>query len=193
MIQDSTPTPIRFRQSALTQPSAHDIPLSRRQFLTANRLPFCLLHTPFLLPCDMDEQSRSARFHVLFEPALQAYERKTGIILAEHPLAAQLQSCHSIESTTTLLLGEVRAFCEFGGRDRIIKSIKNIASILSTLFSTAAFGEAIDLVRQKALMACSMALTVFFTVAPTCESNICWPCYPTCCTCIFLGYTRVSL
>ena len=114
----------------------------------------------------MDEQSRSARFHVLFEPALQAYEKKTDIILAEHPLAAQLQSCHSIESTTTVLLGEVRAFGEFGGRDRITKSIKNIASILSTLISTAAFGEAIDLVRQKALMACSMALTVFLQSLP---------------------------
>jgi len=45
----------------------------------------------------MADQSlaRSARFQVLFESALQAYKKRTGITLAEHPLTVELESCHS--------------------------------------------------------------------------------------------------
>ena len=114
----------------------------------------------------MGDHSGSARFRVLFEPALQAYEKNTGITLAEHPLAQQLRSCHSIESITSVLLGEAQAFVEFGGRDRVIKSIKNTVSILSTLFATASLDDAMGLVRQKVLMACSTALTVFLQPFP---------------------------
>jgi hypothetical protein len=110
----------------------------------------------------MDVQSGPARFVVLFEPALQAYEKNTGITLAEHPLARQLRSCHSIESVTSVLLGEAKAYGEFEGSDRVNKSIKNTVSILSTLFATASLDKAIDLVRQKALVVCSTTLNVFF-------------------------------
>ena len=110
----------------------------------------------------MDVQSGPARFCGLFEPALQAYEKNTGITLAEHPLAWQLRSCRSIESITSVLLGEAKAYSEFEGSDRVNKSIKNTVSILSTLFATASLDEAIDLVRQKALVVCSTTLNVFF-------------------------------
>jgi hypothetical protein len=114
----------------------------------------------------MGDHSGSTRFRVLFEPALRAYEKKTSITLAEHPLAVQLHSCHSIESITSVLLGEAQAFGEFGGSDRVIKSIKNTVSILSTLFSTASLDDAMGLVCQKVLMACSTALTVFLQSFP---------------------------
>jgi hypothetical protein len=110
----------------------------------------------------MDIQSGPARFVVLFEPALQAYEKNTGITLAEHPFARQLRSCHSIESITSVLLSEAKAYGEFEGSDRVNKSIKNTVSILSTLFATASLDEAIDLVSQKALVVCSTTLNVFF-------------------------------
>ena len=103
---------------------------------------------------------------VLFEPALQAYEKETGITLAEHPLAVQLHSCHSIESITSVLLGEAQAFCEFGGSDQVVKSIKNTASILTTIVATASLDDAMGLVRQKALMACSTALIGFLQLFP---------------------------
>ena len=112
--------------------------------------------------CNMDIQSGPARFVVLFEPALQAYEKNMGITLAEHPLARQLRSCHSIESITSVLLGEAKAYGEFEGSDRVNKSIKNTVSILTTLFATAFLDEAIDLVRQKVLVVCSTTLNVFF-------------------------------
>jgi hypothetical protein len=114
----------------------------------------------------MGDHSGSARFRVLFGPALRAYEKKTGITLAEHPLAVQLHTCHSIESITSVLLGEAQAFGEFGGSDRVIKSIKNTVLILSTLFATASLDDAMGLVRQKVLMACSTALTVFLQSFP---------------------------
>jgi hypothetical protein len=114
----------------------------------------------------MDGQSGPARFIVLFEPAFQAYEKNTGITLAEHPLARQLRSCHSIESINTVLLGEAKAYGEFGGSDRVNKSIKNTISILSRLFATASLDEAIDLVRQKALMVCSTTLNIAFQSFP---------------------------
>ncbi|SRR5216683_2524815 len=114
----------------------------------------------------MGDHSGSARFRVLFEPALQAYEKKTGITFAEHPLALQLHSCHSIESINSVLLGEALAFGEFRRSDRVIKSIKNTVSILSTLFATASLDDAMGLVRQKVLMACSTALTVLLQSFP---------------------------
>jgi hypothetical protein len=51
----------------------------------------------------MAAQSGSARFQALFESALKDYEKKTGITLSKHPLAVQLQSCHSEHDITDLL------------------------------------------------------------------------------------------
>jgi hypothetical protein len=97
----------------------------------------------------MADRSASTRVRALFEFALQAYEKKTGITLTKHPLAVQLQSCHTVESITGLVQDQALAFCEFQGKDRIMKSIKSTVSILTTLSATACLGDAIGLVRQK--------------------------------------------
>jgi len=91
------------------------------------------------------------------------YEKKAGVTLAEHPLAVQLQSCHSIESITAILQGKVQAFGEFRGIDRVMKSVRSTVSILTTLSTSASLGDYYGLVRQnlKALVACSTALTIF--------------------------------
>jgi hypothetical protein len=103
----------------------------------------------------MGDQSRSTRFRTLFESALQAYENKTGITLANHPLAVQLKSCSSVEAITALLQDQIGASSDSGVNDRIMESIQNTISFLSTLSATTALDWAIDLVCQKALMACS--------------------------------------
>jgi hypothetical protein len=128
----------------------------------------------------MAEQSGPIRFRALFASALQAFEQKAGIILADHPLAVQLQSCHSIESITTVLQGHAQAFSEFRGSDTVLKSINSTVSILIRLSATASLGDSdtVDLVRHKALMAYSTALTVL-TAISTCESNMCWSRYLT--------------
>ena len=120
----------------------------------------------------MDDQLGSIHVQKHFESALQAYEKKTGVALAEHPLTVQLESCDSVESITTLLQGQAQAFSESRGRDRVMKSIKNTVSSLANLSAIACLAIDISLVRQWALMTCSTALTTF-TAIPACESNTC--------------------
>ena len=99
----------------------------------------------------MTDQSVSSHFRTLFELALGDYEIKTKISLAKHPLAQKLENCHSVESITTLLQDQTRAFGEFRGRDRIMKSIRSTVSLLHNLSATAVLGDDLGLVRQKTL------------------------------------------
>ena len=100
----------------------------------------------------MTDQSIPSRLQTLFEVALEEYEVKTKISLAEHPLAQELENCHSAESITALLQNQARSFGEFRGRDRIMKSIKSTVSSLYKLSSIATLGDGIGLVRPKVLM-----------------------------------------
>ena len=96
----------------------------------------------------MAHQSQSADFQALFESTLQAYEKRTGVSLAQHPLAIKLQNCDSVESITDLLQDQARAFGDLQGSDKIMKSIKAIVTILSKLSSVALLADAFGLVRQ---------------------------------------------
>jgi len=100
----------------------------------------------------MTDQSVSSRLRALFELALEDYEIKTKISLAEHSLAQKLESCHSVGSITTLLQDQARAFGEFQRRDRMMESIGSTVSSLDKLSATAALGGSIGPVRQKVLM-----------------------------------------
>jgi len=107
------------------------------------------------------------------DAALQDYEKKTNIPLASHPFAAQLDSSHSVESITTNLLGQAQAFRELqAGDSRIIKSIKNIVSTITSLSAAPTLGYAVGFVRHKTfkLMVYSTALTAF-TVIPICNTR----------------------
>jgi hypothetical protein len=88
------------------------------------------------------------RFRALFGSALQAYEKKVGVSLAEHPLAIQLESCDTVESITAILQGEAQAFSGLQGNDRIMMSIKNTISILTKISPTASLAVDISLVRH---------------------------------------------
>ncbi len=100
----------------------------------------------------MSGQSESSRLSALFECALRDYEQKTKITLANHPLAEQLENCHSVEGLSAILQGQARANSAFQGSDRIMKSIKSTLSVLTNLSAIAALGDGIGLVRQKTLM-----------------------------------------
>ena len=106
----------------------------------------------------MSHQSESGRFRGLFDTALQHYEKTTNITLAKHPLAEQLQNCHTIESTTNFLQNKAREFGDFRGSDKIMVSIKNIVSILFMLSVNAASDGARDLVRVDQLTGASPPL-----------------------------------
>jgi len=131
----------------------HD-PLSRHQFLAANSSPSSRPH--FFSSRDMAHQSESARFQALFESALQVYEKKTGVSLAQHPLAIKLQSCDTVEAITGLLQNQARVFEHFEGSHKIMKSLKTTVSVLSKLSSAA------SLVREKGLMACFTSLNFIY-------------------------------
>ena len=110
-------------QLAFTITLTH-VPLFRHQFPAANTPPSS---RPQLLPSrDMAHQSESACFQALFEPALQAYENKTGVSLAQHPLAIKLQSCDTVEAITGFLQDQAQAFRHFQGSDKVVESIKII-------------------------------------------------------------------
>ena len=104
---------------------------------------------------EMADQAGTTRFQELFESALQAFERKTGITLSQHPLAVRLQSCHSVDDITSLLQGQAQAFSDFRESDRVMKSIKTTVLILTPLSDAASLAGAFGLVRRMALMACS--------------------------------------
>jgi hypothetical protein len=54
--------------------------------------------------------SSSANFQSIFNASLQAYDNKTKNKLLDHPLAAQLQSCHSPHAVLTVLQDLVQQF-----------------------------------------------------------------------------------
>jgi hypothetical protein len=95
----------------------------------------------------MSDQSASSHFQVLFEAALQDYEKQTGIVLAKHPLADKLQKCDSVESVTALLHEQTQAFSEFREKDKVLKPLEKAISVLCKVFAAANFGRDIGLVR----------------------------------------------
>ena len=86
----------------------------------------------------MSVNLQSSRIETLFESALRDYEKQTGIPLAKHPLTEQLQNCQSVDSVTTLLHDQARAFSDFRGSDKIMKSLKSVVSALSKVSAIAA-------------------------------------------------------
>jgi len=104
----------------------------------------------------MTDQHGSARFQVLLESAVQAYEKQAGTTLAGsgNPLAMKLQGCRSVDDIATLIQGQAQSFNDFRQRDRIFKSIKTTVSILSPISSVASVADNVGLVRRKVLIAC---------------------------------------
>jgi hypothetical protein len=120
------------------------IPLSPHHFLPANQL---LLPVPHFSPTfDMSDQSGSANLRVLFETALEDYKQQTGIELAEHDLAERLQDCNSVESVTAILRGQAQGFKKFREKDKVLKPLKKVLTVLNILPSAADLAQDIGLV-----------------------------------------------
>ena len=114
----------------------------------------------------MAYRPESSRSQALFEHALEAYEKKAGVSLAQHPLAIKLQNCDSVDAINGLLQDQARAFSDLQGSDKIMRSIKTTVSILSKLSSVASLVDAFGLVGQQELVPCFTFLTVFFQTLP---------------------------
>jgi len=98
-------------------------------------------------------RSEPTFFRARLDAALHAYENTAGVILTEHPLAVELQSCDSVEASTALLRYEAQSFGEPLGTDRIIRPIERIVSMLFS-FSSTILGDTVSSVRQKVMMCC---------------------------------------
>ena len=95
----------------------------------------------------MTDQLGSSRFQALLESAVQAYEKKAGVTLADlgDSLGIQIHSSHSVDHLTTLLYDKAQAFDDLQQCDRIFKSIKATVSILTPI---SAVESVADQVRQ---------------------------------------------
>jgi hypothetical protein len=137
----------------------------------------------------MADKSGSTRSEALWESALQAYENKTGVALAQHPLALDLQTCRSTDDIATLLQRRAQAFNDFRQRDRMIRTIKTTISILTPLSHAASFANVAGLVSQKTLMTCPKSLTFLLDIIPACQGNPSWSRYITGCAYHSLSHT----
>jgi hypothetical protein len=94
----------------------------------------------------MSDLSGSSHLRVLFEAALEDYKQQTGIELAEHPLAERLQSYNSVESVTAILREQAQDFKEFRDKDKVLKPLKKVLTVLHRLPSAANFAQHVGLV-----------------------------------------------
>jgi fungal STAND N-terminal Goodbye domain len=99
----------------------------------------------------MSDQSGSSHLRVLFEAALKDYKQQTGIELAEHPLAERLQCYNSVESITSILCEQAQDFKEFREKDKVLKPLKKVLTVLHRLSSAANFTQDVGLVCLQAL------------------------------------------
>jgi hypothetical protein len=136
----------------------------------------------------MAEQSESVRFQVLLESALRTYEKSAGITLGdlEHPLAVQLQNCHSVDDMTALFQDQaLQTVDDFRQRHRIVKSIKATVSTLTTVSSGVSDANHVGHVRQAALMVCFTSQIDFTDSIRTCENIDGRSRYFTSCMCLY--------
>ena len=94
----------------------------------------------------MSDQSGSSHLRALFEASLKGYKQQTGIELAEHPLAGRLQDCNTVESVTAILREQTQEFKEFREKDKVLKPLKKVLTVLHKLSSVVDFGQDVGLV-----------------------------------------------
>ena len=91
--------------------------------------------------------SSGTRLQLLFDAALQSYEKQTGLKLTDHPLARQLENCHTANSVMDTL--QYQAWTNTGFREengKIMRSLKEVVHVLDALCTSTTLGEGIGLV-----------------------------------------------
>jgi hypothetical protein len=112
--------------------------------------------------------SELSMFESLFQSALEEYERQTGINLAGHSLAVQLEHCNSVESIAELLHDQARTFRQFRGNVNKLRTVLNhTVQALHMLSGTVPPGGAFGFVRRNGrwVLHCS-SLTLLLQQVP---------------------------
>ena len=87
--------------------------------------------------------------------ALSDYKNKTGKPLLDHPIAAQLKRCDSVDSIKALFQVQAEAFQQFrDGDKRLMKWINPVVDVLSTFSDT--IGGAAGIVRPLKCRSCNI-------------------------------------
>jgi STAND-like protein len=99
----------------------------------------------------MSGRSGSSRLWKLLEAALVDYKQQTGIDLAKHPLADRLQDCNSVENVTAVLREQAQDFKKFQEKDKVLKPLNNVLTILHLLSSVPRIAQHVLPVRPMVL------------------------------------------
>jgi fungal STAND N-terminal Goodbye domain len=96
----------------------------------------------------------------LFDAALESYEKQTGMKLICHPLARQLEDCHSVDAIMDVLQQQARTFTESRGDDgKVKKSLQRTVHVIHALSTSTALGEGVGLVCRGVVSMNSQFLT----------------------------------
>ena len=99
----------------------------------------------------MSSPPGSSRLWELFGAAFVDYEKQTGIDLTKHTLADLLQDCNSVEDVATALSNQAKDFKEFREKDKVLKPLKKVLTVLHLVSSAPSIAMHVGLVRPKAL------------------------------------------
>ena len=81
----------------------------------------------------------------IFNAALQAYKKKTGKDITSHPLANELQSCHSPDTVLAILRRQIPSLDQFQSGEEGFS--KYLAPIINVLYAfNATLGDGVGLV-----------------------------------------------
>ena len=108
-------------------------------------------NTPFqsYISSPTSDQSGLSPLRVLFQTALEDYEKQTGIELVKHPLAERLQDCNTVDAVTAILHEQAQDFKKFQEKDKVLKPLKKVLTVLhiiSSVPSVANFSRNVGLV-----------------------------------------------
>ena len=111
--------------------------------------------------------SSDTRLQLLFDAALQSYEKQTGFKLIDHPLSRQLENCNTVDSVMDILQHQAQSFSSFQENDgKNMRSLRRVVHVLHALSTSSTSGDGIGLVRLTQ-SSCSSFLMLLLQASPS--------------------------
>jgi len=104
----------------------------------------------FAMPLASNTPSPLSNFETLFDTALAKYAERTGHDLHNHPLAATIDRCGSLESILSIFQAQSQAFDEFrNGDPKLIKWLRPVVNGLHAISTNTVLSTSANLVRPN--------------------------------------------
>ncbi|KAH9016801.1 hypothetical protein EDB84DRAFT_710558 [Lactarius hengduanensis] len=110
---------------------------------TRPRVPARIITSKLTVASPMSSSTTAtpSDFKSILDAALTEYKKKTGKELLDHPLAAEVQRCDSVDAILALFQGQAKAFQQFrDGDQRLMKWINPVVDVLFTFSATLSEG-----------------------------------------------------